>query len=483
MTELEHLDVLVVGAGLSGIGAAHHLKAECPWASFAILEARGAMGGTWDLFKYPGLRSDSDMFTLGYGFRPWQGKKSIADGADILQYIKDTSAEDGTDAKIRYHHKITRAEWSTAEARWHITGERTDTGEAVELTCSFLFSCAGYYSYDAGYLPDFEGMADFGGTIVHPQAWPEDLDYAGKRVVVIGSGATAVTVVPAMARDAAHVTMLQRTPTYVLAQPRRDIVADGLRRVLPPGPAHRIARAKNITMQWLLYRASRRYPDRMRALLRKGVIAGTGSEAIADRDFAPPYAPWDQRLCIVPDGDLFTAVREGSASVVTAEIDRYVPEGVLLTDGRTLEADIVVTATGLRLKLLGGADIRRDGEPADLSNSVAWHGALLSGLPNLGVCIGYINLSWTVRSDITARLLARILRHMGEHDRTVVEPVPPADLGDTFPFMDMQSGYLRRAAHLMPRATARYPWAIRQDVMADARATNRADLTNGLTYR
>jgi monooxygenase len=468
-------DVLVVGAGISGVNVAHRVRQARPDLTVRILEARDAMAGTWDLFRYPGVRSDSDFFTLAFPFRPWRGAESIVSGERIRQYILDTARETGIDKIISYGTRVTGADWSTEESRWRVS---TDQGEHH---ARFVVFCTGYYDYDDPHDPEIKG--DFGGQVVHPQFWPDDLDHRGRRVVVIGSGATAVTVVPAMARDAAHVTMLQRTPTYVLAQPSRDVIADGLRRVLPAGAAHRAARSKNITMQWLLYQACRRYPDRMRALLRKGVIAGTGSEAVADRDFAPPYAPWDQRLCIVPDGDLFTAVRDGSASVVTAQIDRYVPEGIQLTDGRVLEADIIVTATGLRLKLLGGADIRRDGEPVDLSDRVAWHGALLSGLPNLGVCIGYINLSWTVRSDMTARLIARILRRMGDTGSTVVEPVAPADLGETFPFMDMESGYLRRAAHLMPRATARYPWAIRQDVMADARATNRADLTNGLVYR
>ncbi|MEU4620331.1 NAD(P)/FAD-dependent oxidoreductase [Actinoplanes sp. NPDC023801] len=396
-------DVLVVGAGISGINVAHRVRQARPDLTVRILEARDAMAGTWDLFRYPGVRSDSDFFTLAFPFRPWRGADSIVGGDRIRDYIADTARETGIDRLITYNTRVTAANWSTAESRWQVS-----TGNG-EHSARFLVFCAGYYDYDDPHDPEIKG--EFGGQLVHPQFWPAGLDHRGRRVVVIGSGATAVTIVPAMDRDAAHVTMLQRTPTYVLAQPRRDVVADVLRRVLPAGPAHRAARAKNITMQWLLYRACRRFPDRMRALLRKGVVAGTGSEAVADRDFAPPYALWDQRLCIVPDGDL------------------------------------------------------------------------LSGLPNLGVCIGYINLSWTVRSDMTARLLARILRHMGEHGRTVVEPVAPAHLGETFPFMDMQSGYLRRAAHLMPRATARYPWAIRQDVMADARATNRADLMNGLVYR
>ncbi len=469
-------DVLIVGAGISGIDVAYRIREARPDLTIRILEARSTMAGTWDLFRYPGVRSDSDFFTLAFPFRPWHGTQSIVDGETIRRYVHDTARETRINDLIVYGTRVTSAEWSTTAARWHV-----GTGNGA-WTARFLVFCTGYYDYDMPHDPEFKGLDEFTGRVVHPQHWPDDLDFTDRRVLVVGSGATAVTLVPAMARTAAHVTMLQRTPAYVLAQPRRDRIAGALRRVLPPAAAYRLARSKNITMQWLLYRACRRFPALMRGLLRRGVIAGTGSAAIADRDFNPPYAPWDQRLCIVPDGDLFTAVRDGTASVVTARIDRFVPEGVQLEDGRTLPADVVVTATGLRIQLLGGVTIHRDGAPVDLSESVAWHGTLLSGLPNLAVCIGYINLSWTVRADLTARLLARLLRHMGDQGSTVVTPVVPADPGETFPFMRMDSGYLKRSAHLMPRATARYPWAIRQDVMADAWATNRADLTDGLVY-
>ncbi|GLW33753.1 flavin-containing monooxygenase [Actinoplanes regularis] len=470
MTQLT--DVLIVGAGISGINAAYRIRQARPDLTVTILEARDTMAGTWDLFRYPGVRSDSDIFTLAFPFRPWQGRDAIVGGEEIREYVLRTARETGIDQLIRYGTRVTSADWNSAEGRWHVDG----------YSARFLVLCTGYYDYENPHDPEIPGTSDFAGEIVHPQLWPEDLDYTGRRVVVVGSGATAVTVVPAMAGRAEHVTMLQRTPTYVLARPRRDVVANALRKLLPAGTAHRVARAKNILGQWLLYRLCRRYPDRMRALLRKGVVATTGSAEIADRDFAPPYAPWDQRLCIAPDGDLFTAIRNGSASVVTASIDRFVPEGVRLEDGRVLPADLVVTATGLRLKLLGGIDVRRDGAPVDLSETVTWHGTMLSGLPNLAVCIGYINLSWTVRADMTARLIARILSHLGEAGMDVVEPVAPADLGELAPFMDMQSGYLRRSAHLMPRAAGHYPWSIRQDVMADARATNHADLTDGLCW-
>lgn len=346
----------------------------------------------------------------------------------------------------------------------------------------FVFFCSGYYDYDRPHDPGFVGIEDFRGQVLHPQSWPADTDLRGKRVVVIGSGATAVTVVPALAAQGAEVTMLQRTPTYVLAQSRTDGFADVARRLLPATTAHRLVRAKNIALQWTLVQACRRFPGAMRSLLRKGVIAGTGSADIADAHFAPPYDPWDQRLCIAPDGDLFRALGEGRATVVTDTIDRFVADGIVLSSGRKAPADAVVTATGLRIRLLGGVRLSLDGEPIDLSRSYTWHGAMLSGIPNLGVCIGYINLSWTVRADITARLLARIVRRVRETGVDAVVPVAPPDLGEGRPFMDMSSGYLARAAHLMPRATSTYPWAIRQDVVVDGWRSNRADLDDGLAY-
>ncbi|BBH70139.1 monooxygenase [Actinoplanes sp. OR16] len=478
MPEESHVDVLVIGAGISGIDVAYRIRERCPELSLTIAEARDRLGGTWDLFRYPGVRSDSDIFTLAFPFRPWRGERSIVDGDELLAYIQDTARETGLDQKIQFNTRVISADWSGADARWRV---RVMRGSEPSLyVCRFVVFGTGYYDYDHPHDPAIPG--DFAGDVVHPQFWPAGLSYAGKRVVVIGSGATAVTVVPAMAAEAAHVTMLQRTPGYVLAQPRVDAIANGLRRVLPLPVAHRLARAKNTAMQWALYQACRRFPDRMRALLRKGAVAGTGSAAVADEHFRPPYDPWEQRLCIAPDGDLYQAIRAGDASVVTGHIERYVPEGVRLTSGEVVEADIVVTATGLRIKLLGGVAISVDGEPVDLSRSCAYHGTLLSGLPNLAVCIGYINLSWTVRADATARLVARLLRRMIDQNWSSVVPKAPEDLDLSGPFMDMPSGYLARAAAMMPRAGRRYPWAFRQNVMVDVWAAKRAGLEEDLVW-
>lgn len=474
------VDVLIIGAGISGIDAAYRIRERCPELSVAIVEARDRLGGTWDLFRYPGVRSDSDVYTLAFPFRPWRGERSIVDGGELLAYIDETARSTGIEQLIAYGTKVLDVDWSSGDARWTVRARRGD--EDVTYVARFVVSCTGYYDYEQPHDPSFLRTGEFSGTIVHPQFWPEDLDYQGKRVVVIGSGATAVTVVPAMAGDAKHVTMVQRTPSYVLAQPSVDVIANGLRRVLPLPAAHRITRAKNTTLQWALFQACRRFPDRMRALLRKGAVAQVGSADVVDAHFRPPYNPWDQRLCIAPDGDLYRAVRSGDASVVTGHIDSFVPEGVRLTTGETIEADIVVTATGLRIKLLGGIRVSVDGAPADLSRSCTYYGTMLSGLPNFAVCVGYINLSWTVRADVTARFVARVLRKLLDTGSRSVVPVAPDDLGPTGPFMDMPSGYLARAAEIMPRAGRRYPWAFRQNVMRDGWATNRARLDEGLRW-
>jgi monooxygenase len=475
-----HVDVLIVGAGISGIDVAYRIRERCPELDVTIVEARDRLGGTWDLFRYPGVRSDSDIYTLSFPFRPWQREQSIVDGDELLAYVEDTARHFKIDERIVYGTRVLAADWNSTTARWTVTAERD--GRPVTYVTRFLVGCTGYYDYENPHDPAFAGTDDFAGTIVHPQFWPPGLDYTGKRVVVVGSGATAVTVVPAMAGDAAHVTMLQRTPGYVLAQPRVDTIARTLRRFLPPDTVHRIARAKNTAVQWALFQACRRFPDGMRALLRKGAVAAVGDVGIVDEHFRPPYNPWEQRMCIAPDGDLYRAVRTGQASVATGHIDRFVPEGIRLTSGDVVEADIVVTATGLRIKLFGGVVLTIDGDPVDVSKSCTYHGALLSGLPNFAVCIGYINLSWTVRADVTARLVARVLRKLLDTGADAVVPVVPADLGPTGPFMDMRSGYLARAADIMPRAGRRYPWAFRQNVFLDVWATNRTGLDDGLQW-
>ncbi len=474
--EVEHLDVLIVGAGLSGIGAAHHLQEKCPWATWAIFEARDAIGGTWDLFRYPGIRSDSDMFTLGYSFRPWDGEKSIADGDSILRYIRETAAESGIDRRIRFHHRITGAEWRDADARWHVTAERTDTGEAVELTCSFLFSCAGYYRYDQGYLPEFEGTERYEGTLVHPQHWPEDLDTTGKRIVVIGSGATAVTLVPALARTATHVTMLQRSPTYVVSLPARDALADLLRRVLPErwsGPVIRWFKA--LTTQ-ASYRLSKWRPQLMRRLLRKGLERQLPEGYDIDTHFNPRYDPWDQRLCVVPDGDLFRAIRNGSASVVTDRIRTFTEKGLLLESGIELEADIVVTATGLDLLFAGGIELSVDGERVDPAERLTYKGMMLERVPNFAVAVGYTNASWTLKAELTCDYVCRLLNRMRERGRTKCMPVAPGGSVSPQPLLSLSSGYIQRAVDRFPKQGDRFPWQVHQSYLRDYRAMKLRDV-------
>ena len=396
---VEHFDVVVVGAGISGIGAGYHLQTLCADRSYVILEGRDDLGGTWDLFRYPGVRSDSDMHTLGYSFKPWTAAKSIADGPSILAYLRDTTTEFGIDQHIRYRHQVSRASWSSSDARWTIDADVS--GEAVKFTCNYLFMCSGYYSYKGGYTPEFAGIDEFQGTVVHPQRWPDDLDFAGKRVVVIGSGATAMTLVPAMATTAGHVTMLQRSPTYVVAAPDKDPIANGLRKVLPDKWAYALTRRKNVAFQQMIYRRTRTAPAKVKAQLLKRVRKELGPDYDIDRHFTPSYNPWDQRLCLVPNGDLFAAIRSGSASVVTDHISRFTSSGIRLESGAELEADIVITATGLQLVTLGEMEFVVDGEPVDFSRTWSYKGCSYSGVPNLASSFGYINASWTLRADLT----------------------------------------------------------------------------------
>ncbi len=467
---MEHLDVLVVGAGLSGIGAGHHLQTECPWATYAIFEARGDIGGTWDLFRYPGIRSDSDMFTLGYPFRPWDGEKAIADGASILQYIKDTAAAEGIDQRIRFHHRIVRAAWSSGEARWHVTAERTDTGEVVELTAGFLFSCSGYYRYDHGYLPDFPGMDRFGGTILHPQAWPDDLTYAGKRVVVIGSGATAITLIPSMARTAAHVTMLQRSPSYVTSLPAKDPLANALRRVLPARLSGPIIRwYKALTTQGFFVLSQRR-PELVKKILRKGLEPQLPKGYDIDTHFTPRYDPWDQRLCVVPDADLFKAIKAGRASVVTGHVSTFTETGIELQSGEHLDADLIVTATGLELLFIGGIELIVDGEPVDISQKLTYKGMMLEGVPNAALAVGYTNASWTLKCDLTCRYVTRLLNHL--HDTGLRQCTPRNSDPEVTaePLLGLSSGYVQRSKDRFPKQGSRFPWRVHQSYLRDYRA-------------
>jgi len=464
----EHVDVLVVGAGISGIGAACRLTTESPGRTFAILEARDAIGGTWDLFRYPGVRSDSDMYTLGYKFRPWTGRKAIADGWSIRQYVQDTAREYGITDRIRFHHRVVSAEWSSDEARWTVAAERSDTGETVVLTCSWLAACAGYYRYDQGFRPTFPGEEEFAGTFVHPQAWPEDLDYTGKRVVVIGSGATAVTLVPAMTDQAAHVTMLQRTPSYIVSLPEEDPLAQRLRTRMSATAAYPVVRAKNLLMSTVMYQLSRRRPELMKALVRKGQVAVLPAGYDVDTHFTPPYEPWDQRLCLVPDGDLFTALSSGKASVVTDRIARFTADGILLESGEELPADIVVTATGLAVQPVGGMRLTVDGEEVDLSTTVSYKGMMLSGVPNFDMVFGYTNASWTLKADLVNRYMCRVLNHMAAKGYDVALPVAPPE-GPAAPFLDLTSGYVQRSLAGLPKQGGRAPWRLNQNYFADLR--------------
>ncbi len=472
----EHLDVLIVGAGLSGIGAAHYIQTECPWASYAIFEARDAIGGTWDLFRYPGIRSDSDMFTLGYSFRPWDGEKAIADGASILQYIKDTSTEAGIDDHIRFRHRITRADWATDDSRWHITAERVDAAhpegpaETIALTCGFVFSCSGYYRYDHGYQPDFAGIDRFAGTVVHPQQWPEDLDYAGKNVVVIGSGATAVTLIPSMAETAGHVTMLQRSPTYVVSLPAKNPVINFIRRVLP-GP--RSGRA----IRWMMalgtqasYQLSRSWPEQMKRILRKGVERQLPAGYDIDTHFTPRYNPWDQRLCVVPNGDLFKAIRKGSASVVTDHIETFTETGLKLESGVELAADIVVTATGLEMLFIGGIELTVDGEKVDVAERLTYKGMMLEGVPNFALAFGYTNASWTLKCDLTCNYVTRLLNRLHDTGMGQCTPVNSDPSVIAQPLLGLSSGYIQRAADTFPKQGTRFPWQVHQSYLRDYRA-------------
>jgi monooxygenase len=463
---LEHVDVLIVEAGLSGIGAGCHLQADCPGKTYAILEARDCIGGTWDLFRYPGVRSDSDMYTLGYIFRPWTEAKSIADGPSILSYVRQTARDHGIEEKIRFGHRVVRAEWSTTDAHWTVQAQRGDTHETVRLSCDFLLMCSGYYRYDEGYTPDFPGMERFAGRIVHPQRWSEGIDYAGKRVVVIGSGATAMTLVPAMAQSAAHVTMLQRSPSYVVSLPAEDSVAKLLHRVLPAKTAYSIMRWKNVLRIMLSFQLSRRRPEVMKGLIRKGVERQLPPGYDIDRHFKPHYNPWDQRMCLVPDGDLFEAIRQGRASVVTDHIETFTENGLSLASGVELEADLIVTATGLDMLALGGMQVAVDGREVELSETMSYKGMMLSGVPNLALALGYTNASWTLKCDLTCEYVCRLLNHMDEHGYQQCTPQRDPAIAE-LPFIDFSSGYVLRSIDRFPKQGSKAPWRLHQNYALD----------------
>ncbi len=478
-TQPEHLDVLIVGAGLSGIGAACRLEETNPEATYTILEARDAIGGTWDLFRYPGVRSDSDMFTLSYPFRPWTRREAMADGAHIRDYIRDTAAETGVEKHIRFGTRVVGAAWSSADARWTVT-VASDAGEQT-LTCGFLYVCSGYYDYSHGHQPQWDGLEEFRGTLVHPQFWPDDLDYTGKRVVVIGSGATAVTLVPSMTDRAAHVTMLQRSPSYLVEQSWNDPFADLARRLLPAGLAHTVSRTKNMLLAQGFYQLCRRQPRVAKAILRAGILRRLPDTEFVDEHFSPRYDPWDQRLCVVPGGDFLRAVKAGTASVVTDHVERFTPTGIRLRSGRELEADVVVSATGLKLLALGGITFDVDGERVDLADTVAYRGFMLSGVPNLALCVGYVNASWTLRADLTSQYVCSVLRHMRDSGLAVVTtPAPPAR--ERRPLLDLTSGYVRRSMDSFPKQGSDGAWLVRQNYVLDRLSAARADLPTELAY-
>ena len=473
----EHVDVLIVGAGLSGIGAAARLAQEHPHRSYALLEAREASGGTWDLFRYPGIRSDSDMFTLGYRFRPWRGERALADGPAILEYVRETAREYGVDRRIRYRHRVVAADWDSEHSRWQVRAETPD-GPAT-LTAGFLWSCAGYYDYDEPYRPDFPGLERYAGTLVHPQHWPEDLDVAGRRVVVIGSGATAMTLVPALAdAGAASVTMLQRSPTYVMALPAVDPVARALRRVLPERTAYWLTRWKNVALATLSYQVSQRWPGFARRMIRAAARKQLPEGYPVDVHFRPSYDPWDQRLCLVPDGDLFRTIREGRVEVVTDTVATFTERGIRVGSGTELPADLVVTATGFNLQVMGGVELSLDGEPVDLRERMAYRALMFGGIPNFAFTIGYTNASWTLKADLVADFVCRLLTRLDRSGARVVVPVPDPDVADA-PFMDFTPGYVLRSLDRLPKQGDREPWRLRQNYLHDVRTIRRGDLDDG----
>jgi cation diffusion facilitator CzcD-associated flavoprotein CzcO len=466
-TDSEHLDVLIVGAGLSGIGAAWHLQDKCPGRSYAIVEARETSGGTWDLFRYPGIRSDSDMYTLGYSFRPWKDAKAIADGPAILSYIREVASDHGIDARIRYGHRVVAASWSTPDARWTVEIEQGPEKRKVTLTCGFLWMCSGYYDYAAGYTPEFPGVERFKGRIVHPQKWTEDIDYKGKKVVVIGSGATAVTLVPAMAPEAAHVTMLQRSPTYVVARPAEDPFANRMRRRLPLKLAYAITRWKNVLLGMYFYQLCKRKPERAKELILKGVRFLLGPDYDVQKHFTPRYNPWEQRLCLVPDADLFRAIRRKQVSVVTDQIETFTETGIKLRSGDELPADLIVTATGLVLVPLGKARLSVDGRPVDPSKTFIYNGMMYSDVPNLASVFGYTNASWTLKADLVCEYVCRLLSHMERNGYRQCMPHNTDPSLTEEPWVTFSSGYIQRALAQQPKQGSKRPWKLHQNYALD----------------
>lgn len=477
-TPSQSVDVLIVGAGVSGIGAAHHLTTRCPDQSYAILEAREAIGGTWDLFKYPGIRSDSDMHTFGYAFKPWEDGQVFADGPNIKRYVTETADEAGITPHIHFKHRVIESNWNSDLARWEVTAKRTDSGERVHFACRFLMMCSGYYRYDHGHIVKFEGEKDFTGDIVHPQLWPEGYDYTGKKVVIIGSGATAVTLVPAMAETAGHVTMLQRSPTYIAPRPATDPVANVFRKIMPRRMAYSATRIKNVLISIIFFELAKRNPQMIRNMVMKHIRAELGEQMDVDKHFTPKYNPWDERFCAAPNGDFFDVLKDGSASVVTDHIERFTETGIQLKSGEHLDADVIIPATGLEMLLAGGMEFNIDGQAVDPRQSISYRGMMLSPIPNMAIAFGYTNASWTLKIDLTCERVCRLIKHMQKHGHDYCVPEPPADI-ETMPLLNLQSGYIKRAEPYLPRQGTKPPWRTYQNYIKDMMAIRYGKLEDG----
>jgi monooxygenase len=478
MAQGEHFDVLIVGAGISGISAAYHLQDRCPGKSYAILENREAIGGTWDLFRYPGVRSDSDMFTLGYGFKPWKEEKAIADGPSIWKYVNETAQEYGIDKNVRFKRRVVRTSWSSADARWTVEAEHA--GGVETYTANFLLMCTGYYNYGEGHSPEFKGANRFKGQIVHPQHWPQDLDYSGKRVAIIGSGATAMTLAPAMTDKAAHVTMVQRSPTWVVSMPAEDALANWMRRHLPARLAYDITRFRKISFQQMFFRMCRNEPEKVKQRLLAMIREQLPADYDIAKDFTPSYNPWTQRLCLVPDNDLFVAMREGKLSVATDTIDTFTENGIKLSSGREVEADVIVTATGLKLQMMGGAEMFVDGAKIETGKSFAYKGVMINDVPNMvWVIFGYLNASWTLRADLIAEYACRLINYLDEYSLAQATPRLDGE-HESLPFSDFSSGYFQRAAEILPRQVGIAPWIQSQSYARDLRDLRHGPIEDGV---
>ncbi len=474
-----HVDVLIIGAGISGIGAACHIKQHCKGKTIQILERRNAIGGTWDLFRYPGIRSDSDMYTLGYSFKPWKGEKVLANGQEIREYVTEAAKDFQVTKDIQFGIKVTGAQWDSEAAQWTVQAVVEQTGETKVFTSRFLLGCTGYYNYDKGYLPEFKGIEQFKGKVVHPQHWPENLDYTGKKVVVIGSGATAITLVPAMADKAAHVTMLQRSPTYIASIPSVDPVSVMLKKFMPNSWVYSIGRARNIALQRLIFKLSKERPNAIKRLLLGATKARMGKN-FDMKHFTPSYNPWDQRLCVVPDGDLFKALKKGEASIVTEHIDTFEAKGIRLKNGELLEADIVITATGLDLQILGGVGVEVDGRPIEIGDVLSYKGVMMSNIPNFAMVFGYTNASWTLKADLASEFVCRVINHMDQKGYATVVPDATGVSADGAPMFDLDAGYMKRAADRLPKQGPKAPWTIDNNYLADRPRLRKGEIEDGV---